>query len=192
MRKWIGENESIISSIAVMGQMLAVVFGIAIATFEFSIKDRIAERNKIETTQKLMESSWELHREVIEDISHYNAMTKIELSETSIPERIYKKQKDIFFFYSKLELCIDAELCNERTARKLFCDYAIIEAKRYYDSAFLYDDELGYFGKHDRTPLIDYDLALFRFVTKCDDCSDSQQGGGEPKELKEYKKWARK
>ncbi len=192
MRKWIGENESIISSIAVVVQMLAIVFGISVATFEFIIKDRIAERNKIETTQKLMEDSWELHREVIEDISRYNAITPNELSNTSILDEINKKQKDIFLFYAKLELCIDADLCNENTAKKLFCDYAILEAKRYYDSAFLYDEDLGYYGKHDLTPLTKYDLSLFRFVTKCNDCSDNPQNVGEPQELKAYKKWAEK
>ena len=189
MRKWIGENKSTISSIAVLVQMLAIVFGITMATFEFTIKDRTAERKQIETTQELMESSWGLHREVIEDISHYNDMTKVELADSTIPDQIDQKQKDIFLFYSKLELCIDADLCNEETAKKLFCDYAILEAKRYYDSAFLYDDELGYYGKHDRTPLIEDDLALFRFVIKCNRSCDRPQSGGEPKELKEYKKW---
>ncbi len=182
IRKWIIENKSIISSVSAVGQMLAVVLGVTIATFEFSLKDRAAERKKVETTRNLMEESWALHQDVLEDLISYQTMTPEERKDCNLLKEINEKRKDVFHFYFRLELCINANLCDETIAKELFCDYAKAEAHRYFETTFEYDDELGFMSKPSHI-----DLALYRFVTKCS--SMDYEEGGEPLEIKSYRKW---
>jgi hypothetical protein len=152
-----------------------------IGVHEFILKDRAAERQKRETTRELMKESWPLHTEVLENMRHFNTLLRNERPGSLSLENIKKQQSDILDFYLKLESCIEAGLCDEKTAKKLFCGIAVEEASRYYELLFRYDEVLGYLGKTDGVSAGSIDLSMYRFICRCP--KENMADNDEPPEL---------
>ena len=179
------KHHDTIKTFSTVIQTILLIIGMVIGVREFVLKDRAAEGRKKETTRQFMDESWHLHEEVLNDIRQLNALLEADRPKSKHLRGIKDKESKILNFYLKLESCIEADLCDEHTATKLFCSAAEEEATRYFEYLFRYDSTFGYVGKADGIAASSVDLAIYRFVRRCP--TEHVIAVQEPTELIEFK-----
>lgn len=153
MWRWLSDNKDSISAAATILQAAAVIVGVIFAVNEFVLKDRQAERERVDRAFEIFRGTSGFGDRLWLGDLIYEVMGQ---DDDGLKKIVDKEKEEIFSAtiraiqrYTELQTCLKTQTCDEPTVRHLFCQDAFSDSFvaykiiiRPYSSSASYDTRL--------------------------------------------------